>query len=239
MTDAPEGGAVERSREFMDMAKATLLEDKSHATIAFLFSDAQPPVPVLAEYGNDTEKQHFYDEALRSLVRHEGAYGVLVIAEAWSGRPGGLRGGARWPDCCVDHAFTKRFPRRITLGEADWGYHEEDGLDDVLWQLYERRGSTDRFLALARAQRLAFAAASEPRGWLSRSRFAGHGHRTPRAGRERTGSRDVHRSGGTLVIAAWRPERREHRPWLGAALEAMMPGWGWEEREVNVVGGWR
>lgn len=130
MTDASEGGAVERSREFMDMAKATLLEDKSHATIVFLFSDAQPPVPVLAEYGNDTEKQHFYDEALPSLVRHEGADGVLVIAEAWSGGQDVLVVFAEERDgrtAAWITPFTKRFPRRLTLDETDGGYDEGDG----------------------------------------------------------------------------------------------------------------
>ncbi len=130
MTDAPEGGAVEQSREFVEMAKATLLRDKSHATIAFLFRDGAQPVPVLAGYGNDEEKQHFYDEALPSLVRDEGADGVLVIAEAWSGVQDVLVVFAEQRDgrnAAWITPFTKKFPRRITLGETEGGYNKGDG----------------------------------------------------------------------------------------------------------------
>ncbi len=98
--------------------------------IAFLFRDGAQPVPVLAGYGNDEEKQHFYDEALPSLVRDEGADGVLVIAEAWSGGQDVLVVFAEQRDgrnAAWITPFTKKFPRRITLGETEGGYNKGNG----------------------------------------------------------------------------------------------------------------
>ncbi len=54
MTDADgrEGGAVARSRDFMEIAKKNLLTDKVVASVAFMFRQGEEPVPVLARsYG--------------------------------------------------------------------------------------------------------------------------------------------------------------------------------------------
>lgn len=122
--DASTGGAVARSREFMEMAKDNLRKDKVVATIVFLFREGDEPMPILAEYGNDEQKRHFFDEALPSPVEAEQADGVLVVAEAWMNGQDAIvvfaeeRDGstATWVT-----PFTKKFPRRVTLGETDGG----------------------------------------------------------------------------------------------------------------------
>lgn len=97
MTDRADGsttgGAVASSREFMEMAKDNLRKDKVVATIVFLFREGDEPVPVLADYSNDEQKRHFYDEALPSLVKAEQADGVLVIGSVLPH----ASGRALWP----------------------------------------------------------------------------------------------------------------------------------------------
>lgn len=119
--------AVERSLGLMETAKGTLLTDKAVASMAFLFWDNQPPVPVLADYRDEKQKRHFLDEALPSPVRQEAADGVALVADAW----------VRGQDCIVVTAeqrdgrtamwitpYVKKFPRRITLGETEGGLDE-------------------------------------------------------------------------------------------------------------------